>query len=339
MREKNVTIKDIAAVLGLSPSTVSRALNNYSDINLETRDKVIKAAKEMNYTPNFLARSLVTNETKRIGLFIENYDEEHLYGALHYDILISFKKSVLSNGYEVILLSTTSEEQRRIPFERIMAEKQLAGAFIMGLRTDDEYLKEIQKTDYPVVLFDIPVKKPNIGYVSVNSMMGAELAMQHLIGLGHKKIGYVNGHRWAYVSQERFNGYLLTLTKNQLFYDPSLVFEGDFSEESGRKAAEYFAQKDITAIFAASDMMAIGMIKKFEELGIRVPEDISIVGFDDVHLASYITPALTTIRQNKSELGKAAAVLLTNLIAKQELHQVILEPELIIRQSTDKPKY
>lgn len=335
MKDKNVTIKDIAAKLGISPSTVSRALNNYPDISNELKQKVIETAKQMEYSPNIIARSLVTNKTKRVGLFIENYDEASLQGALHYDILISFKQEMANRGYEVVLLSTTSEQQKNIYFDRIMQDKMLEGAFMIGLRLDDEYLKEIQKTLYPVVLFDIPVKNnPNAGYVAVNGILGAQIATEHLISLGHARIGYINGHKWAYVSQERLNGYLLALTKNAIYYDPCLVFEGDFSEDSGMAAAEYFIDKDITAVFAASDMMAIGAIKKFKELGKKVPYDISVIGFDDISLAAYFNPPLTTIRQNKFEIGKAAAVLLINLIDGQSLNKIILEPELVIRQST-----
>jgi LacI family transcriptional regulator len=333
-KNKNVTIKDIAKALGLSPSTVSRALNNYSDINPETRDKVIEMAKKLNYTPNIFAKSLVTNKTKRVGLFIEDMEKEGIYGVFYYEILISFRKAAMDNGYEVVLLSTSSEEQKRISFDAVMQEKGLEGAFIMGLKMDDEYLNEIQKSTYPVVLLDIPIKNSNIGYVTTNNLKGAQLATEHLINLGHKRIGFLNGHKKAYVSQERLNGYILALSKNGLQVDSELIYEGDFTEVSGFKAADYFVQKGVTAVFAASDMMAIGLIKRLKELAVDVPKKVSVVGFDDISLARYITPTLTTIRQNKSEMGKSAFYLLLNLISKQPINHIILEPELVKREST-----
>ncbi|WAM31859.1 LacI family DNA-binding transcriptional regulator [Caldicellulosiruptor naganoensis] len=333
-KSKNVTIKDIAKALGLSPSTVSRALNNYSDINPETRDKVIEMAKKLNYVPNIFAKGLVTNKTKRVGLFIEDLEREGIYGVFYYEILTSFRKAAMDNGYEVVLLSTTSEEQKRVHFDTVMQEKQLEGAFIMGLKTDDEYLNEIQKSTYPVVLLDIPIKNSNIGYVTTDNLKGAQIATEHLIHLGHRRIGFLNGHKKAYVSQERLNGYILALSKNGIRIDNELIVEGDFTEESGYKAADYFLEKGVTAVFAASDMMAIGLIKRFKDLGVEVPAKVSIVGFDDVSIARYITPTLTTIRQNKSEMGKSAFYLLLNLISKQPINHIVLEPDLVKREST-----
>ncbi|AZT89554.1 LacI family transcriptional regulator [Caldicellulosiruptor changbaiensis] len=333
-KSKNVTIKDIAKALGISPSTVSRALNNYSDINPETRDKVIEMAKKLNYVPNIFAKGLVTNKTKRVGLFIEDLEREGIYGVFYYEILTSFRKAAMDNGYEVVLLSTTSEEQKRVHFDTVMQEKQLEGAFVMGLKTDDEYLNEIQKSTYPVVLLDIPIKNSNIGYVTTNNLKGAQIATEHLIHLGHRKIGFLNGHKKAYVSQERLNGYILALSKNGISIDNELIVEGDFTEESGYKAADYFLEKGVTAVFAASDMMAIGLIKRFKDLGVDVPAKVSIVGFDDISIARYITPTLTTIRQNKSEMGKSAFYLLLNLISKQPINHIVLEPELVKREST-----
>ncbi len=337
MRQKAITIKDIGRELGISPSTVSRALNNYADINKETRDKVMQVAKKLNYTPNVIARSLVTNSTNRIGVLVEDFDIEGVYNAFYYEILTGFKRSAMENGYEVVLLSTTSEEQKQVPFERLIIEKQLAGVFVMGLRTDDEYFKKLQEIESPVVLFDIPIKKPNMGYISVNNIEAAKMAMEHLIGLGHRKIAYVNGHKWAYVSEERLNGYLLSLMKNNIAYDPSLCFEGDYTEESGVRAAEYLMDKGMTAIFFASDMMAIGAMKRLQQLGYEIPTDLSIVGFDNINLSSYITPTLTTVNQDKYELGRTAYVILSNLIAKQPINQVMLDAELIIRHSTAAP--
>jgi len=276
----------------------------------------------------------VTNKTKRVGLFIEDLEREGIYGVFYYEILTSFRKAAMDNGYEVVLLSTTSEEQKKVHFDTVMQEKQLEGAFVMGLKTDDEYLNEIQKSTYPVVLLDIPIKNSNIGYVTTNNLKGAQIATEHLIHLGHRRIGFLNGHKKAYVSQERLNGYILALSKNGISIDNELIVEGDFTEESGYKTADYFLEKGVTAIFAASDMMAIGLIKRFKDLGVEVPAKVSIVGFDDISIARYITPTLTTIRQNKSEMGKSAFYLLLNLISKQPINHIILEPELVKREST-----
>lgn len=338
---KNIqfTIKDVAKKAGVSVSTVSKVFNNYNDIGEKTKAKVLKAAEELNYIPDVVARSLVKNESKRVGILIEDYKEDSSSRLFAFDIMMGFKRYAADHHYEVVLLSTTTEKQKRVPLSKIIASKHIDGVFILGLKLSDPYFSEVKQEDFPCVLFDIPIKRKRAGSIGIDNLKGALLATEHLLELGHQKIALINGHGDAYVSKERLNGYLLALTRHDIPVDKDMIVESDFTENGGKKAMEDILQNhaSVTAVFVASDLMAIGAVKYLQSIGKKVPEDISIVGFDDIESASHISPALTTIRQNRYELGRSAAVLLLNLISGQNLSNIMLEPELIVRESTTAP--
>jgi LacI family transcriptional regulator len=174
--------------------------------------------------------------------------------------------------------------------------------------------------------------------VGTNSISGGVLAIKHLTQLGHKRIGFVNGHKEAYISMERLAGYLAALYTHGIQFDQSLCFDGDYSMESGEKAANYFAETDVTAIYFASDLMALGAIRRFKELGFNLPQDISIVGFDNQSLCQGCTPTLTTIAQDPVALGETACALLRGLTQNTPVSRAQLEPWLEVRESTASPK-
>jgi DNA-binding LacI/PurR family transcriptional regulator len=206
----------------------------------------------------------------------------------------------------------------------------------MGLSFSDPYYTEVQSADFPYVLMDFPAKGPKGGCVGVENMKGAMMATEYLLRLGHRKIALINGQKDAYVSNERLNGYLIALNKFNINIDWNLIYESDFTETGGGKAIKELLKRDetITAVFAISDLMASGVIKYLHSIGKNVPDDISVIGFDDIVIASHITPALTTIRQDRYEIGILAATLLLNLIDGQNINSAYVEPELIIRAST-----
>ncbi|MBO1005704.1 LacI family DNA-binding transcriptional regulator [Pseudogracilibacillus auburnensis] len=331
------TIKDIARVAGVSVTTVSRALNGYSDVSEKTRAKVFRIAKELNYSPNTLARGLVMNKSKTFGLLVSGLNESSPKDNITFDILSGINKFVGECGYDLVLFSTNSTKQREKTYTQLCRERRVDGVIIQGIRTDDPYLKEVVESDIPCVLIDIPLTSSTVGYVTTDNVLGAKKAVKHLIQLGHRNIGFINGHEFAFVSQERLKGYEEALTEANIEINREWIGNGEFSEEAAEIQAIRLleAHPEITAIFSASDLMALGVIKAARSLGIKVPDNLSIIGFDDIVLASYVTPSLTTIGQDTFQIGYEAAQLLLSILENRaESHIVTMETKLKVREST-----
>ncbi|WP_421382232.1 LacI family DNA-binding transcriptional regulator [Bacillus salacetis] len=331
------TIKDIAKAAGVSVTTVSRALNGYSDVKELTRQKIAAVAKELNYSPNTLARSLVMNKSQTIGLLVSGFTKESVKDNFTVEVLAGVNECASEMNYDLVLFNTNSSMQREKTYTQLCKERRVDGVIIQGIRTDDPYLKEVVDSDIPCVLIDIPVTSENVGYVTTDNELGADKAVQHLVELGHRNIGMVNGHEYAFVSQKRLNGYKRALENAGLPFNPKYVVDGNFKEGEAAKVTKELLTEhpEITAVFCASDLMAIGSLKAAQEMGKQIPSDLSIVGYDDILLASYVSPSLTTVAQNKFQLGFEAAQMLLNLLTKgDQLKQVILQTELKKREST-----
>jgi LacI family transcriptional regulator len=342
MKDKSITIKDVAKKSGVSVGTVSRAFNNYSDISESTRQHILEVAEKMGYKPNIAAKSLSSNKSFRLGMLIEDEDEEDKNNVSDVDpfmfqIVVSFKNEASKQGYEMVLFSTTSDMQKNNSISKLFSEKQIDGLFIAGLKITDEYYKQLQKIDKPCVLWDLEIKNPKVGCVGVSNIRGAFMAVEHLIKLGHKKIGFINGHKEAFVSYERLDGYYLALSRYGMTIDNNFIVYSDFTDKGGYEETKQFIEnnKDITAIFCASDLMAVGAINALSDMGYSVPKDVSVVGFDDTYTSQYMKPRLTTIRQDKGKIGEIAANVLINIISGKEMGRVLIEPELILRESTN----
>ncbi|MBS4193747.1 LacI family DNA-binding transcriptional regulator [Lederbergia citri] len=331
------TIKDIAKVAGVSVTTVSRALNGYSDVSEKTRKKIELIAKELNYSPNTLARSLVMNKSKTIGLLISGIHKGMIKDDFMVEILAGIDDYVAYTDYDLILFSTNSTKQREKTYSQLIRERKVDGVILQGMKTEDPYLKEVVESDIPCVLIDIPIKSSTVGYVTTDNVLGAKKATEYLIGLGHKNIAMMNGHNFAFVSQSRLEGYLEALNEADIAVNWEWIVNGEFEESVAERVATYLLTKnpEITAIFCASDLMAFGTMKAAKNLGISVPDELSIIGFDDILLASYVTPPLTTIAQDKFEMGYQAAKLLLEMLENREgVHGIYLDTELKVREST-----
>ncbi|MBX9996204.1 MULTISPECIES: LacI family DNA-binding transcriptional regulator [Priestia] len=333
------TIKDIARVAGVSVTTVSRALNGYSDVNEKTRQKIAAVAKELNYSPNTLARGLVMQKSKTIGLLVSGISRESVKDNFTFEVLCGVNERASTLGYDLILFNTNTMMQREKTYTQLCRERRVDGAIIQGIKKEDPYLKEVVESDIPCVLVDIPVHSNSVGYVTTDNALGAKKAVEHLASLGHKHIGMINGHEDAFVSQERLNGYREALKECGLSFRSEWVVSGDFEEKKAEKAACEFLNrhKEVTAIFCASDLMALGALKACKELGLHVPKDISIVGYDNIVLASYSSPNLTTVGQEVYQIGYQAADLLIEMLEGKETNtKRYLDTKLIIRESTAK---
>lgn len=331
------TIKDIAKVAGVSVTTVSRALNGYSDVNEDTRKKIMKVAKQLNYSPNSLARGLVMNKSKTIGLLVSGMNAKSIKDNFMFQVLCGIHECVSSKEYDLILFSTDSSRQREKTYTQLCQERRVDGVIIQGIKLDDPYLNEVVESNIPCVLIDIPVESSTVGYVTTDNVLGAKKAMEHLIELGHRNIAMVNGYEQAYVSRERLKGYKSSLREHGIKMREDWVVDGEFDEKKAEEVvlALLSSSPEITAIFCASDVMALGAIKACRQMGFSVPKDISIVGYDDILLASYVTPSLTTVGQKVIEMGYEAADLLIEMLeGRAKKYYRILETELIKRKSS-----
>ncbi|OIK14787.1 LacI family DNA-binding transcriptional regulator [Bacillus sp. MUM 13] len=331
------TIKDIAKAAGVSVTTVSRALNGYSDVSENTRRKVAMLAKELNYSPNTLARSLVMKKSMTIGLLVNGINQASIKDNFTFEVLAGINEYVSKTNYDLVLFSTTSTKQREKSYSQLCRERRVDGVIISGIRTDDSYLQEILQSEIPCVLIDIPIKTEKVGYVTADNKLGANQAVSHLLQLGHRNIAFVNGHKFAFVSEQRLEGYLEALGNAKVPIREEWIVNGNFNEDTAEAEALLLLKNypDITAIFSASDLMALGILKAAKTLGIKVPQQLSVIGYDDILLSSYVSPALTTIAQNKYKMGQEAVKLLIATLEGREVPQVItLETELKIRETT-----
>ncbi|MBC1424110.1 LacI family DNA-binding transcriptional regulator [Listeria seeligeri] len=332
-----VTIKDIAKDTGFSVTTVSRALNGYSDVNEETRAIIRASAQKLQYSPNMLAQSLVTKKSKIIGLLVTDLKRESVKDNFVFEVLCGVSEYVTTVDYEMILISTTTSRQRNKTFSQVVGERNLDGVIIQGLKKDDPYLTEAVASDLPTVLIDIPIENSTTGYVTSDQVDSVKTVIKYLSRLGHKKIAFMNGHKHAYVSEIRFKAYQESLSEIGIPYDDNLLFYGDFEEEKAYQTAFNFllARQEVSAIFCASDIMALGVLQAARELRIRVPEDLSIIGFDNILLTRYVSPSISTVAQNPFELGTVASKLVLDIInQKSSEHHQILKNKLIIRESS-----
>ena len=326
------TIRTIAEALGLSPATISKALSGHKEVNADTRGKVTDYASEIGYIRKAEGR-------RRLGILAgSSSDREDSHTSLLYGMMMGFRRYASRMRYEVVIFSIDSIEQSREPLDQVAHNNQLSGMLVSGLKTTDPYYEQLRTVGTPVVVWDVNSDNPRVGSVGYNSVSGGELAVGHLVKLGHRRIAFVNGHQEAYISRERAAGYLAALNHYEIPFNPVLCLTGDFTAESGARAADLLAGTDATAVYCAGDMMALGAIRRFHELGIRLPAEMSVVGFDNLPICLGCMPSITTVDQNPSELGETACAILHGLIQDVPIRHVRLEPKLIVRASTAAPR-
>ncbi|OZB90627.1 LacI family DNA-binding transcriptional regulator [Paenibacillus sp. XY044] len=302
------TIKDVAKLANVSTTVVSKALNGYTDVSEETRKKVLKAVEELNYSPNMLAKNLKQKVTKSIALIFSNFEGSSGKDGVLFQMMTGIFEAASHYNYEVLLYTRNLSEQQDKSYWQFCKEHKVSGAVITGLKTTDPYFLEIVDSDFPCVVIDADITGSHTSSVMTDNVGGARAAIQHLVDLGHRRIGMVNGHNFAVVSNERLKGYRQALKANGIEFDPALVVNGDYTEEYAYDSAKSYLQEhpDVTAVFFASDLMAIGFMNRCRELNVRIPEQLSVIGFDDIVLSSYTSPKLTTVRQDFKRMAFTA---------------------------------
>lgn len=340
-----ITIKEIAKLANVTTTTVSRVINNKPEVKPETRELIMGLIKKYNYQPNVFAKGISSQKSNCIALVIPYKESFILMNSFYAELIRGISSEFNKRGYFLLFFyayqkGSQNEEEYLV---NIFKQKRVDGFIILSpgkscLKIVDS-LKEINA---PFILTSKMIQQPSdIVYVDINDYQGAKLATEHLISLGHRKIALIkNGTGILTSSEERFRGYYETLVNNNIIYDDSLVKIGATSLESGYMAMNELLNNENrpTAVFAAADVMAIGAIRAITERKMRIPEDISIVGFDDIPEAAFLNPPLTTIRQPAFDRGKKVANLIINMLDKKTtVKSIVFGVELVIRNSTAVP--
>lgn len=325
------TIKDVAKAAGVSLSTASYALNGSSKISEATRNKVLEVARRLNYQKNGLATDLKRSSTKTIALILSD-----MSGPYYTELIRGVQETALENGYDLIACSSFGgNESTAIKFLR---EKRVDGVIISAHNLQDEPILQSARPSFPIVVLDRYLQSEHIYNVLVDNERGGYLATEHLIQNGCKRIAHISNTSNSYDHKLRYKGYMQALRDYNLESPSNLNINGKFTIDGGYTATKLLiAQSNLPdAIFYGNDEMAIGGVKAFKEAGIRVPEDISIIGFDDIYLVEHMNPPLTTIRQPKYEAGSLAAHLILQLLDGRTLDREYRLPiELITRKSVN----
>lgn len=296
------TIKDIANRLGVSVSTVSKGLNGASDISDELRQMVLDTAVEMGYSTK---RSKKV-ENRKLCIFIENMNYETI-DEFGYDIVLGFKQNAFRRKWDVDILPITPAFQEEEKYDTFLLKNGYCGAFLMGLALHDSWIKQLENTTMPTVLLDNFISdNPNVCYLGTDSYEGITMAVNHLVNLGHKNIAFLNGSLYSLVSDQRQEAFENAMAAASLPVQKDLTAYGYYVSDSAKYHVPGFLAAGATAVVCGNDLIAKGVIDECTKRGFRVPEDVSVVGFDDISIAATFDPPLTTIRQERNELGRCA---------------------------------
>ena len=326
-----VTIKDVAREAGVSVATVSRVWNEADFVSPETRQRVAEVAARLGYSPHGAARSLITRTTHALGVLLPD-----LYGEFFSEIIRGIDHTAQAGGYH-ILVSSSHDSKDEIDAALRSMRGRVDGMIIMSPDLEAQRTLHALQGSFPVVLLNGGAEANAFDSITIENHEGARAMVRHLLAHGHKRIAMIGGPQRNYDAAERLRGYQTALKESGIALDASLVVQGDFSELSGHRAVKPLLalERRPTAIFAANDSMAIGALSALHESGLRVPEDMAVAGFDDIPLARYMNPPLSTVHVDISQLGeRAAALLLSSLLqGARPRQQLQLSTTLVIRSS------
>jgi LacI family transcriptional regulator len=331
-------IRELAKLSGVSVATVSRVFNDYEDVSPETREKVLRLAAELDYTPTAAARTLVMQRSSLVGVVLSTgADHPDLQHPFFQEVLVALRHRLGESRFDLLLLASEHEDGSRSYLRRCRAHR-VDGVVLMGVDAQDPDVRKLARSTIPCIAVDLDLVGPRAGYVVSDNRAGAADAVRHLHSLGHSRIATITGMMTTKAGVDRLVGFRSELEHLNLRYRNDYVQEGDFYVESGYEAmrALLALPEPPTAVFAASDLMAVGALRAVTESGRSVPGDLSLVGFDDIQLARLLQPPLTTIRQDKAGLGIAAAEAVIRMIEGDGAAPpvVTLPVELVERAST-----
>ena len=330
------TIRDVARIAGVSTATVSRVINSPGNVGPKTRERVYRAMEVCRYKYNALARSFATNHSHTFGVIVPT-----ITNPIFAESTRGVQDFANERGYQVILGNSDYQYEKEVKMVEVLRERQVEGLIITTTNLKGKILKSLLDDDFPFVLLYSTVRRGPMSAVGVDNFLGGYRATEHLIHQNHHRIAMLaGGFSFSDRSFHRWHGYKKCLNDHHIPYDSDLVLQTKYSLVNGREGIKSFLslKNSPTAIFCSNDFLALGAMEGAREAGINLPDDLSIVGFDDMEIASFVTPSLTTIRQPAYELGKLGTEALIYLICNKTDKPVhkILETRLIIRESTKK---
>ena len=331
-RKKYVTIKDIAKEAGVSINTVSRALNNKPDISKETKRKILKIAKELGYVKNITASSLRQKETRIVGVIIA--DSSNPFYA---EVLKGIEAASRKYGYQIILMNTERIYKNEEEAINTLLQRRVDGLLIAPIQDKDDDIRRLMEMNFPVVIVGRHFDDIEVNEVFNDEIKGGFIATDYLIKKGRRKILMISAELFRSAAKMRLEGYKKALEENGIHFDRDMVIITGVGIEDGYNAVNQAISKgiDFDSIFCYNDMLALGVIKALKERGFSIPENVSIVGYDDIIFSSFVCPALTTVRIDKYRLGYEAFKILIDIVKgrRKKIKRKVLDVELVIRES------
>lgn len=330
------TIDDIAKMAGVSKSTVSRALNGTGYISNEKKVKILELVKTHNYVPDSKAINLSKKMTMTVGLVLPSAS-----GPFYGEVIRGVEEVLSANKYFTMLMtfdSESSSEKTRERYISLISSGRVDGIIIFDPEINEVTVDKVMSFETATVYLGEDIHGMNVDTILIDNFNGAYLITEHLIKIhGHNKIAFITGPAKSFDSAERFRGYKYALEKNNMIFDPNLIYRGDFTKNSGKSAVESCLKDKVTAIFASNDEMALGVIEELQSRKITIGKQIAVVGFDDVFWSKYIQPSLTTVHQPMHSIGKMAAKTILDRINSNDVvkspMRIVLSTRLMIRNS------
>jgi DNA-binding LacI/PurR family transcriptional regulator len=332
------TIKDVAKRAGVTIGTVSRVLNNKKWVSEDCRKKVLVAIKDLHYKPQAHARRLRQKHSQICGVIAPHHTA--IFSSPFFtSIMEGLEEIAASKQYRLLLHPLNETARAQVSYRALLGDGSVDGMFVLNAWSTDVSIRELNEANVPFVLVNGKITgQEDLPYVGFDNKGGVKLAIDHLVKLGHERIGMINGRMTTTNGLERFQAFQDNLAEHKLEFHQEWVADGDYEEEGGYKAALKIiaSVRRPSAILCASDLMAIGAIRALKEKGVSVPEQMSVVGFDNMEEAAYHEPALTTVAFSAYEMGKLAAQKMFQMIAEETLTEkaTTLQPKLIEREST-----
>ena len=330
-----LTLEDVGRLAGVSRSTVSRVINNHPHVREVVRKRVQETIKSTDYHANAAARALVTQRSWMIGVVLPRTVHSFFTDPYFPRLIQGIAQACNQLNYTLSLFLISSKEDEEKIFPRISRRGSLDGILFQSDQIGDQLIERLAGSNVPMVIIGRPFHNDNINYINIDNINSAFMAVDHLIKLGYKRIGAITGPSNTTVGIDRKEGYINALKNGGRLIDESLIAEGDFSEASGYKQMQKILAAKPDAIFAASDLMAIGAMRAVRDAGLSIPDDIAFIGFDDLPLSAPVDPPLTTVHQPVFEFGFKAVEFLIDLIedGTKPSNHIIMDTELIIRKS------
>jgi LacI family transcriptional regulator len=335
LTDPNLTLEEIARLSGVSRSTVSRVINQQPNVSEDVRKRVLAVIQETGYHPNLAARMLASKRSWMIGLLLPRSVSSFFADPYFSRLTQGVAQACNQYDYTLGLFLVGSKEDKEKIFPRVSRKGFLDGILIQSGQIGDQLIDRLNISNLPLIVMGRPFQSGEVSYIDVDNVRASFNAVSHLIRLGYQRIGTITGLAGSAATIDRKEGYLKALTERDRNVEQSLIVEGDFTEAGGYYAMQQLLPAQPEAVFAASDLMAAGAMRAVREAGLSIPDDIAFVGFDDVAIATYSEPRLTTIRQPIVRFGVNAVEILIDLIENgiKPARRIIMDTELIIRDS------